>query len=338
MGLPDHRKLTIQTICNRWNKTTDYVLYLAENGELGVWINLSDVLVEEESNETPMQYHEKFELKLIPQDLLDLTSPDVRIEVETLNGICVGEYENNYVRVHRMFQEDGKFIIDLSKLYVHAEEVLAFEAKYGVTDIPPLTLLEEQLNKSNKSFSNNMIAEGKKATPTEAIALHNYFLENENSDILAPGEMSKFIERLEILEEKYKDSDASLSSDKGQQQEINLPIDKAKRLGRPKAQLTEAVEFLYDKFYKEGNTEILKEGNVQEFIKRLQGSIDENNQNYSDYVAERIKEVKKPGGAWMITTQEIMSPGVKYMKSKIKSIEDVSKALHYLREKKQLIS
>lgn len=108
------------------------------------------------------------------------------------------------------------------------------------------------------------------------------------------------------------------------------------KCGARKKPLREAVEHLYDKFQEEGNTEILQSGKIQEFIERLRDSTIEGNRNFSEYVAERIKNVKKTSGKWIITTQEIKKRGCNYLESEPKGQNDISKILLELRKIKPL--
>ncbi len=109
-----------------------------------------------------------------------------------------------------------------------------------------------------------------------------------------------------------------------------------KKGGRPKGSLYEAVEFAYKKFRDEGNTEILRRGKVAEFLDRLKDLADGENQNVSDYVAERIEIVKKRNGSFTITTQERVIKKVKgreiMEKKSTYTIADVSKLLTALRK------
>ena len=102
--------------------------------------------------------------------------------------------------------------------------------------------------------------------------------------------------------------------------------------------MREAVEHLYDKLLNEGNTLVLQSGEIQQFMKQLRESTleDNRNGNFSDYVAERIKDVKKTGSIWKITTQEIRLAKGKYLESEQKDINSVSKIMKTLRERKPL--
>jgi hypothetical protein len=120
----------------------------------------------------------------------------------------------------------------------------------------------------------------------------------------------------------------SCSDSMGQQQ--------GKTGGRSKGSLREAVEFLFDKFAAEGNTEILQRGKINEFIERLRDSIIPGNRNFSEYIAERIREVKKPGGRWKITTQRKEISKNKYIESLDKDTNSIAKILTDLRQKNPL--
>lgn len=75
--------------------------------------------------------------------------------------------------------------------------------------------------------------------------------------------------------------------------------------GRPKGYLAEAIEHAYNKFKDEGNTEILREGKIHEFLTRLKELSDEKgNPNFSKYIADRIDHVKKSHAKWVIKTKD----------------------------------
>jgi hypothetical protein len=118
--------------------------------------------------------------------------------------------------------------------------------------------------------------------------------------------------------------------------EVTKVSEEKRKGGRPKGSLYEAVEFAYKKFRDEGNTEILRPGKVAEFLDRLKDLADGENQNISDYVAERIEIVKKRNGSFTITTQERVIKKVKgreiIEKKTIYSTGDISKLLTALRK------
>lgn len=81
--------------------------------------------------------------------------------------------------------------------------------------------------------------------------------------------------------------------------------------GAPKGPLAEAIEHVYLKYLKEGNTEILRKGRIKEFLERLKELADEKgNKNFSRYVADRIEKVKiSPAGNTVITKEQIINTG-----------------------------
>lgn len=118
----------------------------------------------------------------------------------------------------------------------------------------------------------------------------------------------------------------------------NSSNEQSKKSGKPKGALTEAVEFVYKKFLNEGNTEILRPGKIKEFLARLKElSNDNGNGENSEYIAERIKEVKKNYGPWVVITQEreikISQGRTTIEKSQKYTQEKVSKRLTQLRKK-----
>jgi hypothetical protein len=107
--------------------------------------------------------------------------------------------------------------------------------------------------------------------------------------------------------------------------------------GKPKSPLTEAVEHSYLKFYKEGNTQVLRAGKVREFLGRLKEFLEEGKPNFDDFVSERIKNIKITKAGCSITTQdkyqEASDSREIIIKSKIYMQGDVSKILSSLRKK-----
>lgn len=97
--------------------------------------------------------------------------------------------------------------------------------------------------------------------------------------------------------------------------------------------LTQAVEFAYLKFRKEGNTEILQPHSIAEFMKRLKEMTLEGNRNFSDDVAMRIRDVKISRSGCTITMQEqVLKSGLKRQDGPY-DLNDVSKRLNKLRDK-----
>lgn len=101
--------------------------------------------------------------------------------------------------------------------------------------------------------------------------------------------------------------------------------------GRHKSYITEAIEFTYNKYLKEGNTEILRENNVREFVNRLKElANEEGNANFIKYVADRIETVKiTPSGCTIKTkdnyhqasnSREIKDNGRTYTLSRVSQI------------------
>jgi hypothetical protein len=110
-----------------------------------------------------------------------------------------------------------------------------------------------------------------------------------------------------------------------------------KKGGRHKSPLSEAIEFVYMKYFAEGNTEILRSGKIREFIKRLKELADEKgNKDFSTYVADRIDSVKIfPSGCTVTTKEQILKCNERrdrVEKSIDYSQHDVSKKLTELRK------
>lgn len=82
-----------------------------------------------------------------------------------------------------------------------------------------------------------------------------------------------------------------------QQEVLTIPPEtKYPTGGAPEATITRAVRLAYSKLESSGNTELIKPGKIKGFIKYLKECITEGNPNYSDDVAECIKEVKNVDG------------------------------------------
>ncbi|MBV5330654.1 MAG: hypothetical protein JZU65_23995 [Chlorobium sp.] len=113
-----------------------------------------------------------------------------------------------------------------------------------------------------------------------------------------------------------------------------IPSFGGKKPGARASFLREAVEWLYFKLQNEGNTLTLQKGNISSFIEQLRCSIAEGNPNFSEYVAERIKTVKKPNGEWSIETHEKRNDGKIYKRSMLYDQTRISQILGELREKK----
>ncbi len=152
---------------------------------------------------------------------------------------------------------------------------------------------------------------GKTYCVTEKVNIH------KNDILISEFNLEHYWEMVNQKPEK------SVSSDK----ETNL------KGGAPKGPLAEAVEFAYLKFQKEGNTEILRKGKIQEFLERFKEMTDEDNRNFSDYVAERIQTVKISHSGCSITTEErSIKRGIR-LESRRYSKSEVSKQLTNLRKK-----
>ncbi|MDP3478151.1 MAG: hypothetical protein Q8R88_00165 [Desulfoprunum sp.] len=114
----------------------------------------------------------------------------------------------------------------------------------------------------------------------------------------------------------------------------------AKPSGKPKSYLTEAVEYLFHKSVKERDTDILKAGNIDGFIKKMQARKNSAPDSFENYIGERIKEVKKTHGKWRITTEDqtITDTNNKEITDKGKTYanNDISKILTRLRKENHL--
>ena len=116
-----------------------------------------------------------------------------------------------------------------------------------------------------------------------------------------------------------------------------------KKGGRPKGPLAEAVEMAYHRFRNEGNTDILKPGNLRSFLKSFGSLINEDAQskefgkgNICDYLAERIKEVKTPRKRECFVTTQDRKEGRRIYLGKKYSQKEIAKLLTNLRDKHPL--
>ena len=119
--------------------------------------------------------------------------------------------------------------------------------------------------------------------------------------------------------------------------EVTEVATEKKKGGRPRGPLYEAVEFAYMKFRDEGNTEILRQGKIAEFLDRLKDLAGGENRKISDYIAERIEIVKKRNDSFTITTPErVVKEAQGIIITKKRSTytkDDVSKLLTALRKR-----
>lgn len=106
--------------------------------------------------------------------------------------------------------------------------------------------------------------------------------------------------------------------------------------GRKKGYLAEAVESAYLKYYKEGNTEILRQGKIRKFIQKLKELSDENgNQDFLPFIADRINSIKITSSICTIITNDNYLKSDKFFENKKKGqkygMRHVSKLLSNLR-------
>lgn len=113
-----------------------------------------------------------------------------------------------------------------------------------------------------------------------------------------------------------------------------------KKVGRRKNPLTEAIEFAYLHFWEQGNTEILRPGKIRDFLVRLKEMCDERNDNFNEYISERIWEVKiSPSGCFVKTAEQIIITNQsieKTRKSRKYKQNDVTKILTSMRKKQPI--
>jgi hypothetical protein len=122
--------------------------------------------------------------------------------------------------------------------------------------------------------------------------------------------------------------------------ESNTALRPTQKSGRKKNTLTEAIIFAYLYFWEQGNTEILRPGKIRDFLARLKEMCDERNDNYNEYISERICEVKmSPADCFVRTAEQVVSTNQSFektVKSKKYKKQDVSKILSDMRKKKPI--
>ncbi len=104
--------------------------------------------------------------------------------------------------------------------------------------------------------------------------------------------------------------------------------------GRNREPLREALEYAWDKMKKQGNTAVLEPGNLSAFLVNLKKMIDENSEQFSEYVVERIEYVKPKSLDDCIKTQDKQLNKKKHYKSKTYKRDAISKALSTMRKEK----
>ena len=110
-----------------------------------------------------------------------------------------------------------------------------------------------------------------------------------------------------------------------------------RKAGRPKGPLRQVLEYCYLKFQKEGNTEILREGKIREFLIRIKELADENKVKFDEFVGEHIESIKIGPGGYIVKTKEryALTNDTKeiIIKSKRYNQGYVSKVLNDIRKK-----
>ncbi|MCJ7601681.1 MAG: hypothetical protein MUO63_09300 [Desulfobulbaceae bacterium] len=110
-----------------------------------------------------------------------------------------------------------------------------------------------------------------------------------------------------------------------------------KKSGKPKGPLAEAIERAYRHFLENGEKEILKPGRIRDFFKSLKDLREKGNGNISEYLSERIDNVKISLSGCSVTTEEqVLKVGQgreTTAESRIYKQGDVSKLLTKLRKK-----
>jgi hypothetical protein len=142
-------------------------------------------------------------------------------------------------------------------------------------------------------------------------------------------ELSKLEEHNIKVSPKYAD-------DRFAQQEPSN-IKSVNKGGKPKGPLAKAVEFAYMKLLNEGNTEILRQGKIREFLTRLKKLANEKeNRNILNEVPDWIEDVIKTSWGYTIITSEQVIKVTQHREISNKRTEyqmkDVSKILTKLRK------
>lgn len=117
----------------------------------------------------------------------------------------------------------------------------------------------------------------------------------------------------------------------------NAPPPSPIKVGRNAGPLREAVEMLYLTLHKEGNFFPLKKGKPSLFIEEMKSHIKKSDSDISDFISERILEIKKVSGRWQIIPQRRVLKSSKSRETIQKSdpwdVHDVSTILSVLRKK-----
>ncbi len=109
------------------------------------------------------------------------------------------------------------------------------------------------------------------------------------------------------------------------------------KAGRDAGPLREAVEMLYLTLHTEGNFFPLKKGKPSLFIEEMKNHIKKSDSDISDFISERILEIKKVSGQWQIIPQKRVLKSSKSRETIQKpdpwDVHDVSTILSVLRRK-----
>jgi hypothetical protein len=204
--------------------------------------------------------------------ICNITEKDLRVDVAAGESYCV-------IHCFRI-SHSGAWVIKPDQH--NSSEDIDYRVKLSGGDYSKPLL---RFPCSRKQIKNLLSADELSSRIVPAQSFHD-----ENGKLI-PVPLDKEWISLKLDELLYKDSSCTEE------------VGKKKEGRHPNADLTEAVEYLYKKFYNRGDREILRPGKVQEFLKRMKDATIEDGQNFSDYIAERIYEVKKKEGKLIVTTQ-----------------------------------
>lgn len=206
----------------------------------------------------------------------------------------------------------------------------ALELKYNLPDVLVTLVKGSDCNIVSEEQGNQMAEDSQKldeSQKTDAAPATEEVPDEE------PSEADEAMEEAETPEpgETQADDDDNKSHGNTIANEAPPVNPEGKKGGKPTGYLAEAIKFAYLKYRKEGNTEILRENKIREFIGRLKELADEKgNPNFSEYIANRIEYVKiSPAGCTIKTkdkylnasnTREIKDKGRNYSLARVSQI------------------
>ena len=257
-----------------------------------------------------------------------------------MNEIIKPDYIN-YVRLGAINAEEAKWVLASIEL---CGKDISDPDEYN-------KLLEEKKIMASKVLIAAIEGSNGKKLPFSA----NGFYRDVNESGITVGylfnainfKITEFCSWAKNLNYDLPDEFTALTQDSGSKYiEKNIDAEEAKTLkaskakknmgGKPKGSLSQAMEYVYLKIKKEGNSDTLQPLNIAAFLKRFRGFADDNeNRNLHDYVLERIQKVNPSDPKCTVITKDriLKSSGQRnnIEQGRIYSMEAVSKRLTELR-------